>query len=63
MIRFFICGSHNDSPQIVNAGSEPQAYRLVTGNDWPEGGPDEEDWECTEIALQPGERLDLSRFI
>jgi|CXWL01.1.fsa_nt_gi hypothetical protein len=61
-IRFFICGSHNDSPQIINATSEQEAYTLITGDQWPEDGPDDENWECTETVLQPGERLDLSRF-
>jgi hypothetical protein len=73
MIRFFLCGSHYDSPCIVNAQSEQEAYKIVTGNEWPVDGPDEEqhlryckmrvNWECTEITLKPGETLDLSRFV
>jgi hypothetical protein len=63
MISFFLCGFHYDSPRIVNAQSEQEAYRIVTGDEWPADGPDEEHWECTAITLKPGETLDLSRFV
>ena len=63
MIEFFIVGSYDDFPRIVNAESEQEAYKLTTGEDWPEDGPDEENWECTRVTLQPGESLDLSRWV
>jgi hypothetical protein len=43
----------------VNAESEQEAYKLVTGDEWPEDGPNEEEWECTEITLHPGQVFDL----
>lgn len=62
-IRFFIVGAYGDPCQIINATSEQDAFKTITGYEWPEGGPSDEDWECTEVVLKPGAICDLSRFM
>lgn len=59
IIRFFLVGEYTDHIRIMNAESEQEVYKLVTGDEWPEDGPNEEEWECTEIMLHPGQVFDL----
>lgn len=61
-VRFFLCTPDDDSPKLVNAASEQEVYKLVTGGEWSDDVEDE-NWECVEITLKPGESLDLDRFV
>lgn len=50
-----------DGFEIVNAKSEREAYEAVVGEAWSEETANP-DFECFIIDLQPGQRVDLTRY-